>query len=67
MLALPNLQQPFKVETSVDDMRANILFRPPSFASIVLKNASLAHVSYVEQYVINEVFKDVCERLIHVL
>jgi hypothetical protein len=67
MLALPDLQQPFNIETSTsaDAMREDMLFRPPSFASIVLKNASLAHVSYVEQYAIDEVFKDVCERLIH--
>jgi hypothetical protein len=64
ILALPDLQQPFKVatSTSADAMRADILFRPPSFASIVLKNV---HVSYVGKYAIDEVFKDVFERLIH--
>jgi hypothetical protein len=64
ILSLPELQQPFKVatNTSVDSMRAYILFIPPSFASIVLKNA---HVRYVEKYAIDEVFKDVFERLIH--
>jgi hypothetical protein len=43
-------------------MREDILFRPPSFASTVLKND---HVSYVETYSIDEVFKYVFERLIH--
>jgi hypothetical protein len=43
-------------------MRVYTLFRPHSFASIVLENA---HVRYVEKYAINEVFKDVFERLIH--
>jgi len=66
VLAIPDPQQPFKIgtNTSANAMRAVMLFRPPSFASIVLKNASLAHVSYVEQYAIDEVFKDVCECLI---
>jgi len=47
ILATSNLQQPFKVATSncANAMREDIIFRPPSFASIVLKNA---HVSYVE-------------------
>jgi hypothetical protein len=64
ILALLDLQQPSKVEsnTSAYAIREYILFRPPTFASIVLKNA---HVSYVEKYDINEVLKDVFERLIH--
>jgi hypothetical protein len=33
--------------------------RPPIAASIGLKNASLSHDSYVEQYVVDEYFKDV--------
>jgi hypothetical protein len=33
----------------VDDM----LSRPPIAASIILKNASLSHDSYVEQYVVD--------------
>jgi hypothetical protein len=43
-------------------MRAVILFIPPSFAYIVLKNA---HVIYVGKYVIDEVLKDVFQRIIH--
>jgi hypothetical protein len=43
-------------------MRANILFIPPSFASIFLKNI---FVSYVEKYDFDKVFKDVFERIIH--
>ena len=62
ILYLPYLQQPFKV-TSADSMRTDILFRPSSFSYIVLKNVD--HVSYVEKYAIDEVFKDVFERLIN--
>jgi hypothetical protein len=42
-----------------------MLSRPPIVASIVLKNASLSHDSYVEQYVVDEDFKDVFEKLTH--
>jgi hypothetical protein len=38
---------------------------PPIVASIVLKNASLSQDSYVEQYVVDEDFKDVFENLTH--
>jgi hypothetical protein len=43
----------------VDDM----LSRSPIVASIVLKNASLSHDIYVEQYSIDEDFKEVYEKL----
>jgi hypothetical protein len=43
----------------------NMLSRPPISASIVLKNVSLAHDIYIEQYVNDEDFKDVYERLTH--
>jgi hypothetical protein len=64
IIALPNLQHPFEVATStnVDAMREVILFRPPSFACIVLNNV---HISYVGKCDIDKVFKDVCERIIH--
>ena len=39
--------------------------RPPIVASIVLKNASLSHDSYIEQYAIDEDFKEVYEKLTH--
>jgi hypothetical protein len=45
----------------VEDM----LSRPLISASIVLKNASLSHDSYVEQYVIDEDFKKFYEKLTH--
>jgi hypothetical protein len=42
-----------------------MLYRPLIVASIVLKNASLSHDIYVEQYVVDEDFKDVFEKLTH--
>ena len=39
--------------------------RPPIVASIILKNASLSHDSYVEKYAIDEDFKKVYEKLTH--
>ena len=43
----------------------DMLSRPPIVASIILKNAYLSHDSYVEQYVIDEDFKEVFEKLNH--
>jgi hypothetical protein len=45
----------------VDDM----ISRPPIVASIILKNDSLSHDSDVEQYVIDEYFKEVSEKITH--
>jgi hypothetical protein len=45
----------------IDDM----LSRPPIVASIILKNNSLSHDRYVEQYAIDEYFKEVYEKLTH--
>jgi hypothetical protein len=45
----------------VDDM----LYIPPIAASIILKNTSLSHDSYVEKYSIDEDFKEVYEKLTH--
>jgi hypothetical protein len=42
---------------------SNRLSRPPIVASIILKNTSLSHDSYVEQYSINDGFKEVYETL----
>jgi hypothetical protein len=43
----------------------DMLSRPPIVASIILKNASLSHDSYVEQYAIDQDFKEVYEKLTH--
>jgi hypothetical protein len=42
-----------------------MLSRPPIVASIILKNASLSHGSYVEKYVVDEDFKEIFEKLTH--
>jgi hypothetical protein len=42
---------------------ANMISIPPIVASIILKNTSLSHDRYVEQYAINEDFKEVYEKL----
>jgi hypothetical protein len=62
MIALPDLQQSCKIETSASTnvMRTNMLFRSPSVTSIILKNVSLAHINNVGWYAIDEIFKDVC-------
>jgi hypothetical protein len=44
---------------------ADILSRTPIAPSIILKNTSLFHDIYVEQYVIDEYFKEVYEKLTH--
>jgi hypothetical protein len=43
----------------------DILSRPPIVASIILKNASLSHDIYVEQYAIDGDFKELYEKLTH--
>ena len=40
-----------------------MLSRAPIVASIILKNTSLTHDSYIEQYTYDEDFKDVYEKL----
>jgi hypothetical protein len=40
-----------------------MIYRPPIVASIILKNASLSHDSYIEQYAIDEYFKEVYMKL----
>jgi hypothetical protein len=54
-----------KYKKGTSNKVANMLSRPPIVASIILKNASLYHDSYVEQYVIDKDFKEVYEKLIH--
>jgi hypothetical protein len=41
----------------------DMLSRPPIVASIILKNTSLSHDIYVEQYAIDEDFKEVYVKL----
>jgi hypothetical protein len=54
-----------KYKNGTSNKLANILSRPPIVASIILKNASLYQDSYVEQYAIDEDFKEVYEKLTH--
>ena len=44
---------------------ADMISRPPIVASIILKNTSLTHDSYIEKYAYDEDFKDVYEKLTH--
>jgi hypothetical protein len=44
---------------------ADMISRPPIVTSIILKNTSLSHDSYVEKYTIDEYFKEVYEKLTH--
>jgi hypothetical protein len=48
-----------KYKKGTSNKVADMLSRPPIVASIILKNASLSHDSYVEQYAIDEYFKEV--------
>jgi hypothetical protein len=54
-----------KYKKGTSNKVADMLSRPPIVASIILKNASLSHDSYVEQYAIDEDFKEVYEKLTH--
>jgi hypothetical protein len=54
-----------RYKKGINNKVVDMLSRPPIYASIVLKNASLAHVSYIEQYANDEYFKYVYERLTH--
>jgi hypothetical protein len=40
-----------------------VLSRPPIVASIILKNASLSHDIYIEQYAIDQDFKEIYTKL----
>jgi hypothetical protein len=54
-----------KYKKGTSNKVVDMIFRPPIVASIILKNASLSHDSYVEQYVVDEDFKEVFEKLTH--
>jgi hypothetical protein len=54
-----------KYKKGTSNKVTDMLFRHPIVASIILKNASLSHDSYVEQYSIDEDFKEVYEKLTH--
>jgi hypothetical protein len=54
-----------KYKKGTSNKVVDMLSRPPIIASIILKNASLSHDSYVEQYVVDEDFKEVFEKLTH--
>jgi hypothetical protein len=54
-----------KYKKSTSNKVVDMLSRPPIVASIILRNASLSHDSYVEQYAIDEYFKEVYGKLTH--
>jgi hypothetical protein len=54
-----------KYKKGTSNKVVDILSRPPIVASIILKNTYLSHDSYVEQYAIDEDFKEVYENLTH--
>jgi hypothetical protein len=54
-----------KYKKGMSNKVVDMLSRPPIVASIILKNASLSHDIYVEQYAIDEYFKEVYEKLTH--
>jgi hypothetical protein len=54
-----------KYKNGTSNKVVDMIYRPPIVASIILKNASLSHDSYVEQYAIDEDFKEVYEKLTH--
>jgi hypothetical protein len=54
-----------KYKKGTSNKEAYMISRPPISASIILKNTSLSHDNYVEQYATDEYFKNVYEKLIH--
>jgi hypothetical protein len=54
-----------KYKKGTSNKVVDMLYRPPVVASIILKNASLSHDSYVEQYIVDEDFKEVFKKLTH--
>jgi hypothetical protein len=48
-----------KYKKGTSNKLVDMLSRPRIATSIILKNASLSHDSYIEQYAINEYFKEV--------
>jgi hypothetical protein len=54
-----------KYKKGTSNKVADMLSIPPIAAYIILKNTSLSHDSYVEQYAIDEYFKEVYGKLTH--
>jgi ABC-type uncharacterized transport system auxiliary subunit len=54
-----------KYKKGTSNKVVDMFSRPPIVASIILKNASLSHDSYVEPYVVDEDLKEVFEKLTH--
>jgi hypothetical protein len=54
-----------KYKKGTSNKVVDMLYRPPIVASIILKNTSLSHDSYVEQYAIDEDFKELYEKINH--
>ena len=54
-----------KYNKGTSNKAADMLSRPPIFASVILHNASLSFESYVEQYANNDDFKEVYAKLTH--
>jgi hypothetical protein len=54
-----------KYKKGTSNKVSDMISRPPIVASIILKNTSLSHDSYVEKYSIDEDFKEVNEKLTH--
>lgn len=54
-----------KYKKGTGNKLADMLSRPPIFASIILHNASLSFEIYVEQYANDDEFKEIYEKLTH--
>jgi hypothetical protein len=54
-----------KYKKGTSNKAVDMLSRPPIASSIILNNDSLYHDIYVEQYVVDEDFKEVFEKLTH--
>jgi hypothetical protein len=54
-----------KYKKGTSNKVADMISRPPIVSSIILKNTSLSHDSYVEKYAIDEDFKEVYVKLTH--
>jgi hypothetical protein len=54
-----------KCKEGTSNKVVDILYRPPIDSSIIWKNTYLSHDIYVEQYAIDEYFKEVYEKLTH--
>ena len=52
-----------QVQKGTSNKVADMLSRPPIVASIILKNASLSHDGYIEQYSIDKDFKELYLKL----